>query len=154
MAYTAANDAFCLQADVEGLAGRGAFTSGTTPTAQQVLDWMARIAAEVEAKLFENGITYTVLAHGSPFPGSPTDAKTARLKKLSESANAIGAAGMVLFIHGVKDEYGRSPEAAVLLKQYEGFLESITAVATVVASTAVFSDTNTDKLQFTSGSEF
>ena len=154
MAYTAANDAFCVQTDVEGLVGRGAFTSGTKPTAQQCLDWMARIAAEVEAKLAENGSTYTVSSHGAPFPASPTDARIYRLKVLAESANAIGAAAQLLYMHDVKDEYGNVPSSVALFKQYAGLLESIVATTEASQSTAVFSDTNTDKLQFLTDTEF
>ena len=153
MAYTA-SDAFCAQADVEGLIGRGTFTSTTKPTAQQCLDWMARVAAEVEAKLAENGITYTVTSHGAAFPATPTDAKTFRLKVLAESANAKGAAAIVLEIHDVKDEYGRVPAAMEMKKDYLGLLEAIVTVAEGATLSAVYSDTNTTGLKFLSDTGF
>ena len=154
MPYTAADDAFCAQTDVEGLVGRGAFTTTTKPTAQQCLDWMARIAAEVESKLADSGSTYTVLRHGSPFPASPTDPKVARLRKLAESANAIGAAAQLLFMHGVKDDDGRVPASAALFKQYAGILESIGTEIETTQAGVVFSDDKTDGLQFLTNTEF
>lgn len=153
MAYSA-SDAFCAQADVEGLIGRGTFTSGTKPTAQQCLDWMARVAAEVEAKLAENGITYTVASHGAAFPATPTDAKTFRLKVLAESANAKGAAAIVLQMHDVKDEYGQVPSAIAMQKDYLGILETIGTIADAATLTAVYSDTNTTGLKFLSDTGF
>jgi hypothetical protein len=154
MAYTAANDAFCAQADVEGLVGSGAFTSSTKPTAQQCLDWMARIAAEVESKLAEAGSSYTVAQHGSSFPATPTDPKVGRLKVLAESANAIGAAAQLLYMHDVKDEYGRVPSSIALFEQYAGILESIGTEVETSQSVAVFSDDKVDGLQFLTSTEF
>jgi len=154
VAYTAANDAFCTQADVEGLCGRGAFTTTTKPTAQQCLDWMARIAAEVESKLADSGSTYTVLQHGSPFPATPTDPKVGRLKTLAESANALGAAAQILFMHDVKDEYGRVPSSVALFKQYAGILEAIGTEVETSQAAVVFSDEKTDGLQFLTNTEF
>ena len=153
MAYSA-SDAFCAQTDVEGLIGRGTFTSTTKPTAQQCLDWMARVAAEVESKLAENGVNYTVQTHGAPFPATPTDAKTFRLKILAESANAKGAAALVLDIHDVKDEYGQVPAAIALRKEYLGLLDTIVLTAESSTLSAVFNSTDTTNLRFLSDTQF
>jgi len=153
MAYTA-NDAFCAQADVEGLIGRGAFTSTTKPSAQQCLDWMARVAAEVESRLAENGIAYTVTSHGAPFPATPTDARTFRLKVLAESANAKGAAAQVLEMHDVKDEYGRVPSAVAMREEYLALIGTITAVADAATLVAACSITDQTGLEFNSDTEF
>ena len=153
MAYTA-SDAFCAQTDVEGLIGRGTFTSTTKPTAQQCLDWMARVAAEVESKLADNGISYTVTSHGAAFPATPTDARTFRLKVLAESANAKGAAAQVLEMHDVKDEYGRVPSAIAMREEYLALLGTITTVADSATLVAACSRTDTTDLAFTSDTEF
>lgn len=155
MPYTAANDAFCAQTDVEGLCGRGAFTSSTVPTAQQCLDWMARVAAEVESKLAAAGSAYTVTSHGSPFPATPSDPKVYRQKVLAESANAYGAAAQLLFMHGVKDDQGNSAQATRLFEQYAGLLEAIGSEVTASPTGAVvYSEANTDDLRFLSDTKF
>ena len=153
MAYTA-SDAFCAATDVEGLVGRGAFTSSTVPTAQQVLDWMARVAAEVESKLFESSLNYTVSTHGTPFPATPTDPKVFLAKVLAESANALGAAAIVLEIHGVKDSDGKSYEGKVLRDQYNEVLAALGAEVDSFSAYANVSRTNTTDLAITTTTEF
>jgi hypothetical protein len=142
MAFTA-SDSYTTQARVESLVQRGSFTSGTTPTAQQVLDFMALRSAEITSALANAGLAIT--------PPTITNTTIARL---CDMANAMLAAGDAILAHDVKDE-----QLAAISKELwaEGRsqLEAAVALApTLVSSRAIFSDTNTDGLQFTSATEF
>lgn len=151
MAYTA-NDAFCAITDVEALVGRGAYSVSTVPTNQQVLDWMARRAAQVEARLANGGQAYTVQSRGNAFPGSPS-AVVGRLKILCEVANAHGAAADAILMHEVKLPDGVPSAAEVLLKAYEDDLKQIDLLCVDLsrdASSAVSISytTSTEDLEF------
>lgn len=153
MAYTA-SDAFCAQTDVESVVQRGVFDTTTKPTAQQVLDWMARYAAEVEDHLAKSGSGYTVTNRGNPFPGSPTGT-IARLKLLCEAANAIGAASQVIAMHSVLGGAGSADAAKAMYDRFVEMLKQIDVAAVIAVSGAsVFSRTDTTDLAFTSDTEF
>lgn len=151
MAYTA-NDCFCAITDVEGIVGRGTYSGTTTPTNQQVLDWMARRSAEVEARLASGGQNYTVSSRGTPFPGSPT-AIVARLKILAELATSHAAAADAILMHEMKPADGVPSAAATLLEAYEHDLEQIDLACKELtiesaAASQVSYETSTDNLEF------
>jgi len=153
MAYTDTS-AFCLQTDVEGLVQRGVFTANTKPTAQQVLDWMARYAGEIESTIAAVGSSYTVSARNNPFPGSPSPA-VARLKMLCESANALGAASQVVAMHSVLGGSGSTDAATEMFERYTKLLEElVVAASNSVASAALVSRTDTTDLAFLTNTEF
>lgn len=137
MPYTA-NDAFCAIADVETLVLRGPFSAGTTPTSQQVLDMMARVAGEVETLLHQHGSPYTVASHGNPFPSSVTD-PSSTLRVLCEQANAMGAAADVVNARESGQPNGSTDLAAVMLTRYKDALAAIESEcrSTAASSSAV-----------------
>jgi len=149
------DDAFCLQADVEALVQRGKFTEATKPNHQQVLDWMARYAAQVESVLATAGVLYTVTSRGNPFPASTSDANAARLKTLCAAANAKAAAAEARAMHEVKDGTGAPSQSEIWLKEFEELLVQIAADCLVLETRApIFSKTNTTDLKFLSDTEF
>lgn len=158
MAYTA-NDAFCAQTDVEATVQRGTFTSGTFPTAQQVLDCMARRAAEIESVLASEGQPYTVQTRGSAFPGSPS-ASVGRLKVLCEMANAQGAAADVAAMHAAKGGVVASEDDIAWMVEYRKTLDAIRelceamAAATRPTPLTVQNDSTLVNLPFTTTTEW
>jgi len=149
------DDAFCALADVEALVQRGSFTGSTHPTAQQVLDWMGRYAAQVESVLADNQIEYTVASRGNPFPDSGTDASVSRLQSLCEAANAIAAAAQAIEMLESKDSGDGSGKAAEMMKEFEALLEQIVQEALIDTSPApIFGAGTSTDLRFLSDTEF
>lgn len=154
------DDAFCKQADVEGVAQRGVYTSITNPSAQQVVDWMGRYAAEIEARMAENGQTYTVKNRGNGFPDTTSSASVARLKVLCEAANAQGAAAEAIAMHETKSDAGDPEASKVARKEYGRLLESIIetceqmAAGTSAVAVAVCSTSGSSGLPFDDSTEW
>ena len=108
-----ADDAFCAITDVESRVGRGSFGASTVPTNQQVLDFMAMRAQEIQAAILRGGATYTV-ANGSNAFGSPTDTAVIALKLMCQDANALAAAADAINARDVRD----NPEANTVAGDY------------------------------------
>ena len=153
MAYTS-DDAFCIKTDVEAVVQRGAFTTDTKPTAQQVLDWMARYAGEIEQHMADAGASYTVKNRGVAFPATPTGA-VARLKILCEAANAIGAASQVIAMHSVLGGSGSDEAATAMYARFTETLKQVdAAAASATPGRSVFDRSDATDLPFTSSVEF
>ena len=96
-------DSFTTVARVQSLVGRGAFTSATHPSLQEVYDFMALRAVELIGKAAEEGITIST--------STRLDGSTAM--GLADRANMCLAAGDVIFAHDSKD--GRPPDRSIAL---------------------------------------
>lgn len=126
MAYVA-NDAFCLQIDVEAKAQRGPYTSGTFPTAQQVLDAMAFCGSQIEGVLSRFGVPYTVPSRATPFPAYGTAGKNQedRLRLLCQEANAFGAAVRAV---QMQDASARQTDSELIKALSDLFVSSMEAL--------------------------
>jgi hypothetical protein len=159
MAYTA-NDAFCAQADVEARLQRGTFTGSTTPTAQHVLDVMARRGAQIEARLADAGAPWTVPSGSRAFAASPSDPVERRLKVKCEDANVLGASADVLQMWLAKAGSDSTNEQVVaLLELYKVALDEITREAESLYGSAAgvadaFVNSETVDLVFDEETEF
>lgn len=153
MAYVE-NDSFCKQTDIEARLQRGTFTVSTKPTAQQVLDAMARRAAQVESALARAGQPYTVPSGANPFDATPTGLER-RLKVMAEEANIVGACADALQMW-ISPQQGTSSEEQVVayLRMYQASLEGLekqarelgSAVTTTSATTATTRDADREDL--------
>ncbi len=95
MADLVETDTFCTQSGVESRIQRGAFGGATVPTKNQMIDFMALRAAEIQAVLWNAGHEVTVPSGGNPIDNSDDAGKT--VERLTRSANEFLTAGDVLF---------------------------------------------------------
>ena len=85
-------DAFCTLEDVRSHVQRE-FGPATVPTLDQVLQFMAWSANEIEAEMAVAGLSYTVDSGPRPIPGGePGDT----IRSIASSANARGAAAQAI----------------------------------------------------------
>ncbi len=85
-------DAFCTVEDVRSHVQRE-FGPATVPTLDQVLQFMAWCANEIEADMAISGLSYTVDSGARPIPsGEPADT----IRSIAANANARGAAAQAI----------------------------------------------------------
>ncbi len=139
-----ATDAFCSQADVEAKAQRGVYDATTCPTSQQVLDFMAMRAGEVEGVLQRASLPYTVPSRGTPFPtygAGPTTDQEERLIVLCQQANAYGAAADAVLAQDANARATSKDLIETLMAMYRASLEALEDYATQVIESATAAGT-------------
>ena len=120
------SDAFCSLADVQSWIQRGGFTTTSTPTSAQVINFMAQRASELEAVMAIAGSAYSVSTGSSPLPSSSTTIGRV-LGNMLRKANARSAAADAILTFEVRDADIASRIAGLYLQSFEEEKEAISA---------------------------
>lgn len=118
MAFTE-TDSFAAVADVEAIVQRGPFGTGSVPTLQQVVDFLAKRAGTLELLLASKGLDLTV-----PSGRNPVDPKSPLGKALA-AMNATAAALDCVLAYEAGASPATSEKTQALLAAYEAMEKAL-----------------------------
>ena len=135
-------DCFTTLLNVQGLVGRGAFSTTTQPTLQIVLNLMALRAARIVGRVAELGLTISV--------STRQDGSLAM--QLADSCNMRYSAGDVIFAHDSKDQ--RPPDRTIALwaearEDLESLISTLKATTSKIGVRTATSTGGISKADFT-----
>lgn len=124
-------DSYTTQADVEKLVGRGAHTASTVPTQAEVLEIMAKRGAKVQSVMWDAGLRVTPPTGAYPISSAAGLDASAKdmVTKLANEANALLAAGWVIWAHSARDE-DPPPKSVALWEEAKTVLEALAVAST------------------------
>lgn len=116
-------DAFASVSDVQAEISQ-TFSTSTVPTTQNVTDFLALRASEVEALMAQHAYNYTVPSGDLPLSGD-TSAKGDRMNRLARSANILGASADALFAAEAANRGMESQRSRQKMEEYKALMEVI-----------------------------
>lgn len=123
-------DSFSSVSDVEGNIGQS-FSTSTKPSTQNVTDFLAMRAAEIEALFVQYNYNYTVPSGATPISGD-TSAKGTRMNRMARQANILGAASDALFAFEAANRGGESTRAK---QKWDEYLAALAPMEKYLAQT-------------------